>query len=91
MMTNKSKSPFHNVMAKVLSNYHARDLLTFTNKIGTSYSYSKEYDNTIKANKELEKNRTNILISIPSDCHFWSIDNQETAMCWRNMLKSDEK
>ena len=89
MMTNKSESPFHNVMAKVLSNYHTRDLLTFTNKIGTSYSYSKEYEN--KANKELEKNRTNILNSIPSDCHFWSIDNLETAMCWRNMLKSDEK
>lgn len=89
-ITNKATTPLHSVLTQLFSNYHSRDLLTFTNKIGSSFSHSKECEDTIEAKKTLW---------ITIELKYWKVSPQTAisgqliiwkqpwvgAICWSQM------
>ena len=89
---NKSNlSLFHKVMTKFFSNYHSRELMTFTHKVGCSLSYGYDVEQNRQAKDDFERMCTAFLNFIDSTTHFWNIDNLETMRKWASMLQHEEK
>ena len=84
-------TPMHKMLSHFFSSFHSRAIMTMTNKLGSSYSYSADCKENKEARKTLNENMEKLLNDIPSDVHFFSLDNLETTMKWLDMLKSKEK
>ena len=78
-------------MTQIFSNYHRRELMTFTQKIGSSLSYAYDLEQNKEAKEEFEETCTDFLNKIDSTTHFWNINNLETMRKWGSMLKHEEK
>ena len=91
ILNKSSITPLHKVMTQVFSNYHRRELVTFTHKIGSSLSYAYDLEQNKEAKEKFEETCTDFLNKIDSTTHFWNIDNLETMRKWESMLKHEEK
>ena len=89
---NKSNiTPLHKVMTQIFSNYHRRELMTFTHKIGSSLPYVYDLEQNKEAKKKFEEACTDFFNKIDSTIHFWNLDNLETMRKWGSMMKHGEK
>eukprot|EP00794_Sanderia_malayensis_P002588 gene2588-2999_t len=86
-----SWSPLKEMMTDEISNFQSSDLFYVMNKSGITYSYSEDEKTHEKCKEKLDKERSSILLNIPSNCHLNQIDNLETHMHYVLMLSTNEK